>query len=180
MKRVTIKLLTLAVFGMLISSCSNTDMEKRMARLEGRVAELEGSGTPVRTTAPAALPSSTTAAEPEVQPAGPLPTFSFNKEEHDFGKIKEGEVVEYEFQFTNTGDAPLIIASAQGSCGCTVPEWPKEPIGIGEDGTIRVKFDSKKKKGLQNKTVTLTANTFPKQTKIRIKANVEAADAQPS
>ena len=88
--------------------------------------------------------------------------------------------MEYEFSFTNTGTAPLIIASAQGSCGCTVPDWPKEPIGIGEKASIKVKFDSKKKAGIQNKTVTLTANTFPKQTKLQIKANVEAAPKEPS
>ena len=181
MKNVTIKLLSLAALGMIISSCTNSDLESRIARLEGRVAELEGGGT-VRTSTPAAATTSTpsaTQSTPEVKPEGPLPAFAFNEEVHDFGKIKEGDVVEHEFVFKNTGDAPLIIASATGSCGCTVPEWPKEPIGIGEEGTIRVKFDSKKKKGLQNKTVTLTANTFPKQTKLRIKANIESTE-QPS
>lgn len=179
MKNVTIKLLSLAVFGLLLGSCSNADVESRIARLEGRVAELEGSGSVRKSTPAAAVPTATTASptisQPETKPDGPLPVFSFVKEEHDFGKIKEGDIVEYEFAFTNTGDAPLIIASATGSCGCTVPVWPKEPIGIGEEGKIQVKFNSSKKPGLQNKTVTITGNTFPKQTKLKIKANVAAA-----
>ena len=176
MKNITFKFLSVAVFALLISACNSADKD-RIARLEGKLAELESKNTPKP--APTSV-SSTTPAEPEVKPEGPLPSFSFNKETHDFGKIKEGDVVEYEFSFTNTGDAPLIIASAQGSCGCTVPDWPKEPIGIGEKASIKVKFDSKKKAGIQNKTVTLTANTFPKQTKLQIKANVEAAPKEPS
>lgn len=177
MKNATIKLMSIAVFALLIASCSNADKD-RIARLEGKIAELESKNN----TRPATTSSTnaTNAAQPEVTPEGPLPAFKFNKEVHDFGKIKEGDVVEFEFTFANTGDAPLIIASAQGSCGCTVPEWPKEPIGIGESASIKVKFDSKKKTGIQNKTVTLTANTFPKQTKLQIKANVEAAAKQPS
>jgi hypothetical protein len=179
MKNTTIKLLSLAFLGLLLGSCSNADVESRIARLEGRVAELEGSGTVRKSTPAIATPTATTASptisEPDTKPEGPLPVFVFEKETHDFGKIKEGDIVEYEFVFTNTGNAPLIIASATGSCGCTVPDWPKEPIGIGEKGKIQVKFNSSKKPGLQNKTVTITGNTFPKQTKLNIKANVEAA-----
>ena len=103
------------------------------------------------------------------------PQMLFEKETVDYGVIEQESDPLRTFTFTNAGTEPLVIKYARGSCGCTVPEWPKEPIGIGEDGIIKVKFDSKKKPGLQNKTVTLTANTFPKQTRIRIKANVEAA-----
>ncbi len=172
MKNMTVKIFAVAVIGLLIVGCNNADKE-RIARLEGKIAELESRNN-VRPT-PSATASSTSTA-PEVKPEGPLPSFKFTKEQHDFGKIKEGDVVEYDFTFTNDGDAPLIITSAKGSCGCTVPDWPKEPIGIGESGKIKVKFDSNKKPGIQNKTVTLTANTFPQQTKLQIKANVEAAN----
>lgn len=163
----------LAVIAMIATGCSNKDVESRIARLEGRVAELEGSGTAANRSASTAKPAQ--ANEPEVKPEGPLPEFAFNEEAHDFGTINEGDVVEHVFAFTNTGDAPLIISSATGSCGCTVPEWPKEPIGVGEKGEIKVKFNSKKKPGIQNKTVTITSNTYPKQKRIKIKANVTPA-----
>lgn len=170
MKKSIFKIAAITIFGAVLVSCSSSEMESRIARLEGRIAELEGSGG-VRKTA-SATPSTPAAATPEEKPTGPLPTFAFNEENHDFGKINEGDVVEHSFEFKNTGQAPLIISAAVGSCGCTVPEWPKEPIGIGETANIKVSFNSSKKPGLQNKTVTITANTFPKQTKLKIKANV--------
>ena len=76
------------------------------------------------------------------------------------------------FEFTNTSNNPLTISNAKGSCGCTVPEWPKEPIAPGEVGEIKVKYDSKGKKGKQSKTVTLTANTIPANTLITITSDV--------
>lgn len=163
----------LAVFAMIVTGCSSADVESRIARLEGRVAELEGSGTAAARTTSTTQPAKT--AEPETKPEGPLPEFAFNEESHDFGTINEGDEVEHIFEFTNTGDAPMIISSATGSCGCTVPQWPKEPIGVGEKGEIKVKFNSRKKPGIQNKTVTITSNTFPKQKRIKIKANVTPA-----
>lgn len=162
----------IAVIAMIATGCSNKDVESRIAKLEGRVAELEGSGAAAKRVV---KPNANETVEPEVKPEGPLPEFAFNEESHDFGTINEGDVVEHVFAFTNTGDAPLIISSATGSCGCTVPEWPKEPIGVGEKGEIKVKFNSRKKPGAQNKTVTITSNTYPKQKRIKIKANVTPA-----
>ncbi|MGB0176882.1 MAG: DUF1573 domain-containing protein [Owenweeksia sp.] len=106
------------------------------------------------------------------------PVFSFEKESHDFGEIKEGALAEYDFEFTNTGDAPLIITSAQGSCGCTVPNPPKEPIAPGKTGKIHVSFNSDGRTGSQQKTVTLNANTVPATKILRISAQVtpKAAD----
>ncbi len=106
-----------------------------------------------------------------VQSAG-LPIISFMAESHDFGSINEGEVVDTEFKFTNTGDAPLIISSAQGSCGCTIPEYPKAPIGPGEEGRILVSFNSEGKPNQQSKTVTLTTNAVPSTKVLTISANV--------
>lgn len=163
----------IAVLAMIVTGCSNSKVEDRIARLEGRVAELEGSDKAAARSVTSAKPAAST--QPEVKPEGPLPEFAFNEESHDFGTINEGDVVEHVFAFTNTGDAPLIISSATGSCGCTVPEWPKEPIGVGEKGEIKVKFNSRKKPGIQNKTVTITSNTYPKQQRIKIKANVTPA-----
>lgn len=102
--------------------------------------------------------------------------FKFENEEWDFGTINEGDVVEHSFTFTNTGTEPLIISNAKGSCGCTVPVWPREPIAVGATGTINVKFNSKGKKNKQHKRVTLTANTTPNQTILRVKGEVTPAE----
>lgn len=103
------------------------------------------------------------------------PIMTFDKGIHDFGVINEGERVETIFTFTNTGKADLIIQDARGSCGCTVPEYPKNvPIAPGDSGKIRVSFDSSNKPNLQQKTVTITANTDSGRETIRIKAMVTA------
>jgi hypothetical protein len=101
------------------------------------------------------------------------PEFTFETEEHDFGLLVDGEKVAYSFVFTNTGDAPLIISNAKGSCGCTVPNWPRNPIAPGEKGSIDVSFNSSGRKGMQNKAVTLTANTNPNRKVIKIKAQIK-------
>ena len=100
------------------------------------------------------------------------PRIKFDKTEHDFGTISEGDVVETVFTFTNTGKSELIIASAKGSCGCTVPEWPKEPILPGEEGQILVKFNSTSRTNLQQKQVTLVTNTETGKEILTIKAQV--------
>ncbi len=98
---------------------------------------------------------------------------TFEKSEHDFGTINEGDVVETAFAFTNTGNTDLTILDARGSCGCTVPEYPKNtPIAPGETGEIKVKFDSANKPGNQLKTVTLTTNTARGRDILRIKTMV--------
>lgn len=100
------------------------------------------------------------------------PVFAFTEENHNFGTIEEGVKAEYDFEFTNTGDAPLIITNAQGSCGCTVPSPPKDPIAPGETGKIHVSFNSAGRPGNQQKTVTLNANTVPPTKVLRISAQV--------
>ena len=94
----------------------------------------------------------------------------------DFGTIQQGDSPEFSFKFKNTGNEPMIISNAKGSCGCTVPKWPKEPIAPGATGEINVKFNSKGKKGSQNKTVTLTANTTPPTTKLRVTGQIEVVE----
>ena len=101
------------------------------------------------------------------------PIITFDKTEHDFGTINEGETVTTEFNFTNTGKEDLIIVDARGSCGCTVPQYPKNtPIAPGASGKIMVSFDSNNKPGLQQKSVTLSANTASGREMLRIKSNV--------
>ncbi len=93
----------------------------------------------------------------EIKKGGPK--LSFNKTEHDFGTLNEGDIVETVFEFKNTGKSELIIISAKGSCGCTVPEWPKEPIMPGESSEVKVIFNTTGKPNKQQKQVTLTTNT---------------------
>jgi hypothetical protein len=104
------------------------------------------------------------------------PVISFQETTHDFGSIKEGEVVKHTFIFTNTGKSPLVIESASSTCGCTVPEVPKEPIAPGAEGKIEVQFSSAGKGGTQQmKVISIKANTQPEITQVNIKANVLAA-----
>jgi hypothetical protein len=100
------------------------------------------------------------------------PVFKFDEEVHDFGTLTDGEKVSYAFHFTNVGNADLVIRAAQGSCGCTVPEFPKDPIKPGEDGIVNVTFNSEGKVGQQLKTITMISNTVPNTYIISIKANV--------
>ena len=88
------------------------------------------------------------------------PVVSFDKLSHDFGTINEGEVVETVFTLTNTGNSDLIILNARGSCGCTVPDYPKDqPIAPGDSAEVTVKFDSNNKPNANNRSVTFTTNT---------------------
>lgn len=104
----------------------------------------------------------------------PAAVIEFSETEFDFGLIDSGEKVAYVFTFTNTGAEPLIITNAKGSCGCTVPFFPKVPIMPGETSEIEVEFDSKGKKGKQSKRVSITANTEPAMTFLTIKGEVLA------
>lgn len=101
------------------------------------------------------------------------PVMTFDKVMHDFGTIAEGERVQTVFTFTNTGKSDLVIVDARGSCGCTVPSYPKNtPIAPGEKGEITVSFDSNNKPNMQQKTVTISANTESGREMLRIKAMV--------
>lgn len=89
-----------------------------------------------------------------------------------FGEVEQGEVVNHEFHFTNTGTQPLLISKARSTCGCTVPDYPEAPIAPGESGVITVAFDTKNKYGRQRKPVTITANTYPAVTVIYMDGTV--------
>ncbi len=100
------------------------------------------------------------------------PVMTFEKVEHDFGKIIQGEKVTYNFKFTNTGKSALLISRVSTTCGCTVGEYPKVPVKSGETEYIEVTFDSKHKSGFQNKAITIMANTQPNKTTLRVKGQV--------
>lgn len=133
--------------------------------------------TSTETTAPTAPAVEETVVN-EIAPAqvAELTSLSVDRMNHDFGNISDQSPVETKFVVTNTGDKPLLISNAQGSCGCTVPEYPKEPILPGESADIKVSFNPSGKSGAQNKTVTLTANTEPATTVINLKSNITPAN----
>ena len=114
----------------------------------------------------------TQAVSEEQVPTGPTTSIAFEHTDFDFGVVDDGEKVRHSYKFKNTGNEPLIISSAKGSCGCTVPKWPSEPIPPGGDGVIDVEFDSKGKPGKQTKRVTVTANTVPATTFLNITGTV--------
>lgn len=103
----------------------------------------------------------------------PKTKITFKEAKFDFGTINQDTDNEHVFSFTNTGNEPLLIESATGSCGCTVPEYPKTPIPPGESEEIRVVYKPGKQKGKQSKTITIIANTEPKDTRLILTADVK-------
>lgn len=164
-------LTTMAVAMMMagFTSCNEGGTETTAKAIQGSTTTAE---TPVN-----AKPEKFDPAKSEAQaPAGPTTSMVFDTYEHDFGTLDEGESVTHIFSFTNTGSEPLLLDNCKGSCGCTVPQCPKEPIAPGAKGEIEVKFNSKGKKNAQTKTVTINANTDPGQTILKIKAFVNPAE----
>jgi len=104
---------------------------------------------------------------------GKYPEMTFATKEHDFGTIEADSKVNYSFIFKNTGQADLIITRAVGSCGCTIPEYPKDPIKVGESGKIDVSFNSANKHGNQQKSVTIYTNTKAGAESLYITASIK-------
>ena len=173
MNKIVLSVFGLATACLSLSGCNNAALEERVADLEDRMSELESGATSVPTQSASyteAGESATT--ETEAASDAPIATVAFAETTHEFGTINEGDVVEHTFVFTNTGSTPLIIQDAKASCGCTVPKKPEQPVAPGETGEIQVRFNSQGKPGVQNKTVTVTANTQPATTRLFIKADV--------
>lgn len=99
--------------------------------------------------------------------------FQFEREAHDFGRVVEGDVPTYEFKFKNVGTAPITLEYVRPSCGCTSPEWSKEPVMPGDEGIIIVKYNSQGRMGMFNKTITITSNAEETSKVIRIQGVVE-------
>ncbi len=164
MKVFKIAFLMLFAVSLVMTSCKN---EKDAASMDVTPATTETTATPVK---PDAVKN-----QPDV-PKGPATTIKFDEESFDFGEIKDGDKVRHVFSFTNTGDNPLIISNCKGSCGCTAPNCPKDPIAPGAKGEITVEYNSKNKGAVGGKVdqkfVTVTANTTPEQSRLTIKAKV--------
>jgi hypothetical protein len=130
-------------------------------------------GTTPQTANPITPTFDPAAAAAQSKPAGPTTKMAFNEYDFNFGNIKQNSENVHKFSFTNTGDKPLIITDAKGSCGCTVPKYPTEPIAPGATSEIEVIYKPGTQKDQQSKSVTITANTEPSSTIIKINAFVE-------
>lgn len=171
-KQVKIGLLVVLVAAFFASCQSGNSDVRDAARQNVENNAVQPANDAANATQPAAQPAA---------PAGPTTTMTFAATEFDFGTVTEGEQVAHTYTFTNTGNEPLILSDAKGSCGCTVPKWPREPIAPGESAELVVEFNSKNKKGKRNQKVTITANTTPPQTFIYLKGEVLAgAGSEPS
>lgn len=105
--------------------------------------------------------------------SGESAVLKFDDENYNFGKITQGEKVAYSYKFKNVGKSPLIILNATATCGCTVPEVPKEPIKPGDEGEIKVVFDSNGKSGMQDKVITVTSNAEPSVASLHLTGEIK-------
>jgi hypothetical protein len=108
----------------------------------------------------------------EINPEADGPVISFQKDVHDFGKIITGERVSYGFRFTNTGTSPLLITGIRSGCGCTVGDYPRDPVMPGKDGRIHVVFNSSGRRGFQSESVRVLSNAEESVVTLRITAEV--------
>jgi outer membrane biosynthesis protein TonB len=166
-----ISLLSVVAMLFVASSCGNADMEKRIATLERRVNQIETQGV----NRPAQQPTATSTSQPVEQNLNAKASFAWDQTLYNFGTIKQGEIVNYTFKFTNNGTEPLTISNASASCGCTVPQWPREAIAPGATGEIVVRFDSKGKSGQQSPVITVVANTNPQQARLSLRGLVQTS-----
>lgn len=176
MKKENLIIGAVAVFGLLTLVNSYklffANDGRTLAPVSAEIAPLNNQGP----TNPSAVPNQndfTSMNEPTVDPNLPKTSIKFNKTEHSFGNIVQNSENKYSFTFRNTGVEPLVISNAKGSCGCTVPNYPKEPVLPGATATIDIVYSPGMQSGSQNKTVTITANTDPIQTTLNITANVK-------
>ena len=163
---------------LIIAGACSSDTEKRIANLERRVNALENKGITRSSTTPVQTVDNKTSNSVKTNTVeSPIKTgnaaFKWEKPSFNFGTIKEGDIIEHTFKFTNVGTEPLLIKKASASCGCTVPQYTKEAILPGGKGEIKVKFNSKGKSGQQSPVITIVANTTPKQTRLSLRGVVE-------
>jgi len=152
-------ILSVLAAGMLLSACNQSAKTDKTA---------DSSAAQPAAVGASAAPAGSTVSATQTN----APVMNFDKSSYDFGKISRGDKVTYNFKFTNTGKSPLIITSAVASCGCTTPNWPKTPVTPGQSSQITVVFNSTGKIGLQDKMVTITANTNPAQTVVHLVGEV--------
>jgi hypothetical protein len=106
------------------------------------------------------------------------PAIEFKTTEHDFGTFEQGGNGTFEFVFTNTGSEPLVLSNVKSSCGCTIPEWPKDPIKAGESAVIKVSYDTQRI-GNFNKSISVYSNAQEAPVMLQIKGVITAKPAAP-
>lgn len=177
MKKQFILLAFMALSTLAACNSSTTSSEKETEEASAvAAANTESAAPAMEATTPATEATNTDAAMDEAD-AG-VAMMSFTEETFDFGKITQGEKVTHTFKFKNEGEIPLIITDAKTTCGCTVPDYPKnKPIAPGEGGEIVVTFNSEGKQGKQEKPITLSANVEGGKKVIRISGEVQKIEA---
>jgi len=105
------------------------------------------------------------------------PNIQFEESKYDFGSVKQGDIVEHTFKFKNTGTAPLVISNIGVSCGCTTPDWTRDPVMPGKTGSVTAKFNSAGKMGMQNKVLTIESNSAAGNSMVSLVGEVKDAAA---
>lgn len=146
---------------------------------EASPSENDSNSKQLETITPIATEVSPKTSVSELPVDGKYPVMTFTESEYNFGEISQGDKVQHTFMFKNTGEADLIITHAQASCGCTVPDYPKDtPIKPGESGKIKVTFNSAGKSGQVMKTVTISCNTKTQSELLKIKATINVPNEE--
>ena len=130
---------------------------------------------PAPVNAPAAMPVVAPTTPPVDENAG---KFKFQEETHDFGTVPEGPLAEYDFEFKNVGKSPIVITDAHGSCGCTVPTWPHDPILPKKSAKIHVAYTTSGRQGMINKDVIINSNAQQNPMRLHITGNVTPKPAE--
>jgi hypothetical protein len=146
--------------GLLLQACQNDPSDSGVREIRG------GDGPNanlIRNPATADMPMDTSK----------LAKIEYEEPNFDFGTAKSGDIVEHRFKFKNTGNVPLSILNARSSCGCTVPEWPKDPIPPGGTGEIYARFNTEGRTEKQSKLIVVTANTYPNETRVKLSGFVQ-------
>ena len=132
---------------------------------------------------PPAPPAPHLQQQPQTPPPPPDPNagkFKFEEETHDFGTVPEGPLAECDFEFKNVGKEPIVIKEAHGSCGCTVPTWPHDPILPKHKAKIHVTYNTQGRVGQINKDVTITSNASNNPMRLHITGTVKPKETAPA
>jgi hypothetical protein len=169
MKKVLLSLLCLTVTMAAVQAQEKTTTTPAHSGVLNKPVHNAGNQAAANQTAvPMNTPQAAVAADPN---AG---KFKFKEETHDYGEVPEGPMAEYDFQFKNVGKKPIVITEAHGSCGCTVPKWPTDPILPKHTGVIHVSYNSAGRPGQINKDVYITSNAQQNPMKLHITGMVKA------
>lgn len=164
----TLSIITLSIIGFGLVSCKKENKETQAAD-----AVAIDSTTTTSADSTAVTPVSTETATPAPASNQPLTTIALSESNFDFGKIKKGDKVEHVYEITNTGTNPLVISEVKPGCGCTAPDFTKEPILPGKKGKITLHFDSTNFDGAVNKYADVFANVEKAPIKLTFTANIQ-------